>query len=149
MPITRTAMIDDDGSGTTGTILNNAWKQELYSQIDALITYGTFTPIDRSGAGLSFSTANGNYAKYGRWMSIWVHVTYPVTSNGSPAQIGGFPLPVGPDSGGVHGYGVPRMWYLPGAENMALAKEITTGNPVSNTQMSGSTIIFTATYLTP
>jgi hypothetical protein len=35
-PITRTAMVDDDGSGTTGTILNNAWKQELYGQIDAL-----------------------------------------------------------------------------------------------------------------
>jgi hypothetical protein len=36
MPITRTAMIDDDGSGTTGTVLNNAWKQELYDQIDAI-----------------------------------------------------------------------------------------------------------------
>ena len=36
MPITRTAMIDDDGSGTTGTIINNAWKTELYNQIDAL-----------------------------------------------------------------------------------------------------------------
>ena len=35
MPITRTPMIDDDGTGTTGTILNNAWKQELYGQIDA------------------------------------------------------------------------------------------------------------------
>lgn len=28
-------MVDDDGSGTTGTVLNNAWKQELYDQIDA------------------------------------------------------------------------------------------------------------------
>jgi hypothetical protein len=35
MPITRTAMIDDDGSGTTGTIINNAWKQEFYGQIDS------------------------------------------------------------------------------------------------------------------
>ena len=31
---TRTPIVDDDGSGTTGTILNNAWKQELYGQID-------------------------------------------------------------------------------------------------------------------
>lgn len=36
MAITRTAMVDDDGSGTTGTIINNAWKQEFYNQIDAL-----------------------------------------------------------------------------------------------------------------
>ena len=35
MAITRTPMVDDDGSGTTGTVLNNAWKQELYNQIDA------------------------------------------------------------------------------------------------------------------
>jgi hypothetical protein len=37
MPITRTPMIDDDGSGTTGTIINNAWKQEFYNQIDATV----------------------------------------------------------------------------------------------------------------
>lgn len=36
MPITRTPMIDDDGSGTTGTIINNAWKTEFYNQIDAV-----------------------------------------------------------------------------------------------------------------
>lgn len=35
MPITRTPIINDDLSGTTGTILDNAWKQELYNQIDA------------------------------------------------------------------------------------------------------------------
>ena len=52
MPITRTAMIDDDGSGTTGTILNNAWKQELYGQIDAL-------RIQASGPGSTpFTAAN-------------------------------------------------------------------------------------------
>ena len=36
MAITRTPMIDDDGSGLTGTPINNAWKQELYDQIDAV-----------------------------------------------------------------------------------------------------------------
>ena len=35
MAITRTPIIDDDGTGTTGTVLDNAWKQELYDQIDA------------------------------------------------------------------------------------------------------------------
>lgn len=35
MPIARTPWIDDDGSGTTGTILNNAEKQQLYNEIDA------------------------------------------------------------------------------------------------------------------
>ena len=35
MAITRTPIIDDNGTGTTGTIINNAWKTELYNQIDA------------------------------------------------------------------------------------------------------------------
>lgn len=35
MAIPRTPIIDDDGTGSTGTILNNSWKQELYDQIDA------------------------------------------------------------------------------------------------------------------
>ena len=40
MAITRTPMVDDDGSGTTGTIINSAWKVELYDQIDAAIVTG-------------------------------------------------------------------------------------------------------------
>jgi hypothetical protein len=57
MAITRTAMIDDDGSGTTGTILNNAWKQELYGQIDGFVgpwidvpfNAGDFTVVGTGG----------------------------------------------------------------------------------------------------
>ena len=37
MPITRTPIVDDDGSGQTGTVLDNAWKQELYDQIDGVL----------------------------------------------------------------------------------------------------------------
>jgi hypothetical protein len=36
--ITRTSMTDDDGTGTTGTVFNAAWKTEFYDQIDALFT---------------------------------------------------------------------------------------------------------------
>lgn len=34
MAITRTPIQDDSGTGTDGTVLGNAWKQELYDQID-------------------------------------------------------------------------------------------------------------------
>jgi len=39
MPVTipRTPWIDDDGTGTTGTILNNAVKTQLYDQIDTAL----------------------------------------------------------------------------------------------------------------
>lgn len=36
MPITRTPIIDDAGDGRTGTVIDNAWKQELYNQIDGM-----------------------------------------------------------------------------------------------------------------
>ena len=37
MAITRTPIVDDSGTGTDGTVLGNAWKQELYDQIDAAL----------------------------------------------------------------------------------------------------------------
>jgi hypothetical protein len=44
--ITRTAITDDDGSGTSGTGLDNAWKQELYDQIDATLAALTIAAGD-------------------------------------------------------------------------------------------------------
>lgn len=38
MAITRTAIVDDNGTGTTGTPIDNAWKTELYNQIDAMFS---------------------------------------------------------------------------------------------------------------
>ncbi len=46
MAIARTAITDDDLSGTVGTVLNNAWKQELYDQIDAAL--GAVTKLSSS-----------------------------------------------------------------------------------------------------
>src|SRR4029434_5791870 len=61
MAITRTAMVDDDGSGTTGTIINNAWKTEFYNQIDAALpTSGAWTAIP-------FNAAHYTAAGGGTW----------------------------------------------------------------------------------
>lgn len=51
MPITRTPIIDDDGSGTTGTVIDNAWKQQFYDQIDALVLTGQATTVPLSTPG--------------------------------------------------------------------------------------------------
>lgn len=64
MPITRTIMTDDDGSGTTGTILNNAWLQTIYGQIDTLVGGWQAIPFnaaDFSGTGgMTWTLAAGN-----------------------------------------------------------------------------------------
>lgn len=53
---------------------------------------GTWTPVDGSGATLSFSTAIGKYTKIGRMVYWTMEVTYPVTANGSGAEVGGLPF---------------------------------------------------------
>ena len=53
---------------------------------------GTFTPTDVSGAGLTFTSANGYYTKVGRLVTLTLLVVYPSTVNATAAQIGGFPF---------------------------------------------------------
>jgi len=48
MAITRTPIIDDDGTGTTGTVIDNAWKTEFYNQIDTALVSGA---LIKSGTG--------------------------------------------------------------------------------------------------
>lgn len=55
---------------------------------------GTWTPTDQSGAGLTFTTANGTYTKIGRQVVCHYRVVYPSTANTSGASIGGLPYSV-------------------------------------------------------
>jgi Chaperone of endosialidase len=50
--ITRTPWIDDDGTGTTGTVINNAVKTDLYNQID-----GALAKVAQLAGGNSFTGA--------------------------------------------------------------------------------------------
>lgn len=62
MAITRTPIVNDDGTLTTGTVLNTAWKDELYDQIDAAIGAAVpSTPISvaNGGTGATTLTAKG------------------------------------------------------------------------------------------
>ena len=150
-PITRTPWIDDDGTGTTGTIINNAEKQALYNQIDAAIVpeYGGWVPQDMSGAGLVFAGGTtGWYAKYGRIAFVWLQIVFPSTASGAAAQIGNFPYVVRSGAGMSQGYGPGRIWYLPINGNETQPYDITTGAPLTNAQLSGSNNILSAVYVT-
>lgn len=69
---------------------------------------GTWTPVDASGAGLSFTTPEGYYVKIGRQVTAWGYLVYPSTANGSNSVIGGFPFTAAnfgsTGSGGMIGY---------------------------------------------
>lgn len=56
---------------------------------------GTWTPIDSSGAGLSFTGVAGFYVKVGKLVMASCQLTYPTTASGATAIIGGLPFASG------------------------------------------------------
>lgn len=63
------------------------------SDVNVLDDYkeGTWTPIDSSGASLSFTNPQGRYTKIGRLVHVSATLTFPTTANGSATLIGGLP----------------------------------------------------------
>ena len=77
MPITRTPWIDDDGSGTTGTVINNAEKTLLYNQIDAALALGSGAAI----VDVPFNAANFVTPDAGCTWTVTAGPTYFYTIN--------------------------------------------------------------------
>ena len=105
MGIIRTGMIDDDGTGTTGTIFNNAWKQELYGQIDSYVQGAwnakSFLASDWSvPAGSTITITAGNVAR-DAWLIIGKTVFFDLRLTGvtlggtAPIQVTRAPYPGG------------------------------------------------------
>jgi hypothetical protein len=111
MAITRTAIFDDSGGGLDGTVLSNAWKTELYDQIDALINYstGTWTVTITGGtvAGTqTYSSQVGTYTKIGRLVFVTATVALTAKTLTGLVKLGGLPFAcaVGPETGIAIGY---------------------------------------------
>lgn len=146
MPITRTPMVDDDGSGTTGTILNNAWKQEFYNQIDGVVqgvqlTWTATSPVGPLGTGY--------YVRTGALVFLSVRLTWP--ANSDPGQaIFSLPVPAQSlvDGGLVQSYGPMdnRYWIANNADVNCLVLNAATGVTRTNQEMSGQLVIVHGTY---
>lgn len=55
---------------------------------------GTWTPVDRSGAGLSLAMSKlGTFVRHGRLIMAPVSITWPPSSSTAPAIVGGLPVP--------------------------------------------------------
>lgn len=55
---------------------------------------GTWTPIDSSGATLTFANVQATYTRIGRLLQAGFFLTFPSTANGSTCIIGGLPFGV-------------------------------------------------------
>jgi hypothetical protein len=79
----------------TGAV--SATHTEL-SYVAAGSTSGTWTPVDGSGAGLTFTGVSGEWVRHGKIIWISGTVTYPSTASGANASISGLPVTVNSSS---------------------------------------------------
>lgn len=79
MAISRTTDTDDDGSGTVGTLHNNAWLQAIYAAIDADPAASTaITPIitgNTSATGQAYSVQSCHWIREGKLIILQGQVT--------------------------------------------------------------------------
>jgi hypothetical protein len=100
MPIDRTwwnNLVDDDGSGTVGTIWNKAAIKGLLDAIDGMVEANkTFVPtllFGGASAGMGYATRVGGYSRSDELIVIEIHITLSAkgTSTGL-ATIRGIPF---------------------------------------------------------
>lgn len=113
---------------------------------------GPWTPIDGSGAGLTFTAATGWWIRQGNMVTLFGQVTYPATASGIAAAIGGFPFAV-KDALYARSGGVLTITNSATARRLYPASNGTTApilndasSPVNNSACSGSILGFQITY---
>jgi hypothetical protein len=94
---TGNLIIGTSGKGIDFSATPGTGTSELFNDYEE----GTWTPVDNSGAGLTFSNSYGSYTKIGRMVIAQVLVIYPATASGLSSRIGGLPFTVA-DSNGVY-----------------------------------------------
>ena len=146
------ALIDDDGSGLTGTIWNKGTIKGLLDAIDAMFAEGTWSPYDASGAGLSLSPqGTQTYHRLNRIIVVTVGIQYPTTANGAAAVLGGLPFSVAQNSGGVAwGYitvGGTMPSVLPTVNTVNMGIWNSAGAAVPNSALSGKLLTGIVVYV--
>jgi len=108
---------------------------------------GTWTPIDSSGASLSFtSNWTALYTKIGRVVYVVFGITYPATASGATATLGGLPFTSGGGGGQQYSlvttysdYGAGMLNFIAGA-GTTVAFFSLAAVALTNANLSGKTI---------
>jgi hypothetical protein len=111
----------------------------------------TWTPVDSSGAALSFTAVSAEGTKKGREVSVSAALTYPATANGSVAVVGGLPFNVGNRQGARTGNlsyhnGATATRFTLDANAASGSFATNAGSAVTNAQMTGTLVYLNATY---
>ena len=113
--------------------------------------YGTWTPIDASGAGLTLSVSVANYTKIGRLVFVNLYLTYPSNSDGTGAGIGGLPFTSQPSG---YSYIMGRCqanyvlaWQVNQNTTYMNGNTAAAGSSVTNANLSGQYILISGCYI--
>jgi hypothetical protein len=150
-------IIDDDGSGTTGTPTDYALFQQVKAYIDGL-TNGGVAPVsaafqltDGSGAGLALTYSTGWFIRNGRLVFLQAQVVYPSTASGAAAVLAGLPVAASAfavGGGFYQGFGAAPVRLFTTASSAAIQiLNGTTGAPMTNAGMTGANLTIHGTYL--
>jgi hypothetical protein len=112
---------------------------------------GTWTPIDGSGAGLTFTQAGtARYTKVGRIVFVNLYIIFPSTGSTASVNIGGLPFTaVGSEnysylSGRAGSLALSMGQVNTGATGFTMYLNSNTG--ITNNQLSGSYLIVSGCY---
>jgi hypothetical protein len=143
------ALVDDDGSGLTGSVWNKAAIQSvLLDPIDAATGAPAaiaWTPTDQSGAGLVLAAPACIYVKVGRLVFVTAQFSYPATANGAAAVIGGLPFLAAMNSGLYSTFGQAHIIHLAGNTSVVRFYD-TVGNARTNAALSGALMLYAGVY---
>jgi hypothetical protein len=92
---TGNLIIGTSGKGIDFSATPGTGTSELLNDYEE----GTWTPIDTSGATLTFTSPLGSYTRIGRMVYAQMIVIYPATANANAARIGGLPFTVADTDG--------------------------------------------------
>lgn len=114
---------------------------------------GSFTPIDASGAGLTFSTALGIYRRTPGGVHISMKIVFPSTADSSVVKIGALPFTASssalsffPITAHPVGGGTPAAVGLVIQNDTKMQLNTATGTGVTNATMSTNTLYVNGVY---
>ena len=110
-----------------------------------LMSTGSWTPTDGSGAGLSLTVTKAEYAQIGNAVFVQAFITYPITASGANSQIDGLPVATV-----TNGIGTARVEGATGTDGAQFSGSSVfpgkDGAQATNAQLSAQNLVFSGLY---
>lgn len=154
--VSGTAFQDDD-TFASASASKFASSESIKAYVDSYYASGTYTPVDVSAGGLTFTSAVGTYVKIGKLVHLFFAIVYPTTASTANAEIGGFPYTTYTGDSTLGSTGAGMVSYT--NQGSALSFSVRAGGPstlianssgtfITNANMSGKSIRGSIVYRT-